>query len=143
MLEIHKKPPRSYWVVGIVALTWNLLGMTTYLMSVSTSEGSLAALSESERALNMAIPWWVMGAYAIAVFAGLLGSVALLTKRASAVPLFLLSLFAILVQQTYTLFLGDHLEVYGATGAILPITIIVAAIGLAWYAVYSSKRGYL
>ena len=136
-------PPRSFWVLGAVATVWNLLGVATYLMSVTMSPTAIQAMPEAERALYQNIPAWVTSSYAIAVFGGTIACVLLLLRKSWAVTLFALSLLAILLQMAYTLFVSPLLAVRGAAGAILPLCIIAAAVGLLWYARDARKRGWL
>lgn len=139
----NTSPSRTFWIVGGLALVWNLIGVATYLMSVMTSEESLAAMSEAERALFAGTPAWATGAYAIAVFGGTLASVALLLRKAWAVPLFALSLLAILMQMAHALIGTDLLAVKGTGAAFMPVLIIAIAVYLLWYAQGSKRLGWL
>jgi len=136
-------PPRSFWVLGAVATVWNLLGVVTYLMSVTISPAAIQAMPEAERALYQHIPAWVTSSYAIAVFGGTLACVLLLLRKSWAVTVFAISLLAILLQMAYTLFVSPLLAVRGAGGAVLPLCIIAAAVGLLWYSNDARKRGWL
>ncbi len=140
---IANKPGRGFWIIASIALLWNLIGVMTYLMSVTLTAEDLAKMSAAERALYVDIPAWVTAAYAIAVFGGTLGCVALLLRKAWAVPLFAVSLVAILVQMGHAFFMSDMLAVQGATAAALPITIIVVAIYLLWFANAAKKQGLI
>ena len=142
-LAEKKTTPRAFWIVSIVALLWNLAGVAAYLMQVTMSPEALAALSEAEQALYADIPAWATGAYAIAVFAGTLGSILLLMRKALALPVFVVSLVGILVQMGQALFMTDVLAVRGATAAIGPVAIIVIAVFLVWYSDNAKKKGLL
>jgi ABC-type xylose transport system permease subunit len=137
------KPTRRFWIVSAVALAWNLVGVMSYLTSVTAGPEVLAALPEAERALYANIPAWATSAYAIAVFGGLLGSVALLLRKAWAVPLFVASLIGVLVQMGHAFLMTALLEVKGASAAILPVLILAIAAYLAWYARSARARGWL
>ncbi len=52
----YPTPTHSFWVISIFALVWNILGVVTYLMSVTTSPEALAAIPDAERALHTDIP---------------------------------------------------------------------------------------
>lgn len=136
-------PSRRLWLVATVALIWNLLGVMSYLMTVTMSPQALEALPEAERALYQNLPAWVTGSHAVAVFSGLLGSVMLLLRRAWAQPLFVLSLLAVLLQMGYALFISPLLQVSGAQGAVLPVLVILIAGYLVWYAGFAKARGWL
>lgn len=136
-------PTRGFWIISVLALLWNLIGIATYLMTVTMSEEALAALPEAERALYTGTPAWVTSAYAIAVFGGTLASIALLMRTAWAVPLFLLSLVAILLQMGHALFGTALIVVQGATAAVLPLLIVVIAAYLAWFSRAAQRRGWI
>ena len=50
------RPPRRFWLIGLVALAWNLIGVMSYLMNVTAGPEALAGLSEAERNLYTDIP---------------------------------------------------------------------------------------
>ena len=134
---------RSFWIIGGLALLWNLIGVASYIMNVTMSEEALAAMPEAEQALYTSVPTLVTSAFAIAVFAGLLGCVLLLMRKSLAYPLFIVSLVAIVIQAGYNLFLSSALEVLGATAAILPILIVTVAVYLVWFSSNAKKKGIL
>ena len=136
-------PNRSFWFISALALAWNLIGVATYLMSVTMSPEALAAMPEAERALQTNVPVWVTSAYAIAVFGGTLACLALLMRKAWAVPVFIVSLVAILLQMGYGLFGTAMLEVQGGAAAILPALLIAIAIYLVSFSRSAKARGWL
>ena len=137
------QPTRGFWVISAIALLWNLIGIMTYLMSVTISPEALAAMSEAERSLSSGTPAWVTSAYAISVFSGSAASVGLLLRKAWAVPVFVVSLVVILVQMGYGLFMTTMLEIRGATAAILPLLIIVVAVYLVWFSLSSKRKKWI
>lgn len=136
-------PGRSFVIIGVLALLWNALGIFTYLMQVLMTQEALSELPPDEAALYANIPAWVTSAYAIAVFGGTLACIALLLRKAWAVPVFVVSLLAILVQMGHALFMTDLLAVRGSTAAILPLVIIGVAVFLVWYSTDAKKKGLL
>ncbi len=136
-------PTRGFWIISVLALLWNLMGIATYLMTVTMSEEALAALPEAEQAFYTGMPVWVTSAYAIAVFGGTLASVALLMRTAWAVPLFLVSLVAILLQMGHAFFGTALIEVQGAAAAVLPLLIVVIAAYLAWFSLTAQRKGWI
>jgi hypothetical protein len=136
-------PPRSFLIISVAALVWNLLGVMSYIMQVTMSPEALAQMPEAERLLYESLPSWVTGAHAIAVFGGALGCVALLLKKLWAVTLFLVSLFAIIVQMGYSLFMTNAGEVYGLQAVFMPLLVIVVAIFLVWYSQDARNKGWI
>ena len=135
--------PRSFLVIGIVALLWNLLGVFSYLMQVTMSAEALAQLPEAERVLIESLPSWVTGAFAIAVFVGLLACVGLLLKKAWAASLFIVSLVAIVLQMGYWLFITNSMEVYGPEVFGMPVLVTSIGVFLVWYSRGAKSKGWL
>jgi len=135
--------PRSFLIIGIVALLWNLLGVASYLMHVMISPEALASMPEAERALMESMPAWATGAFAIATFGGLLGCVGLLLKKAWCAPLFLVSLLAIIVQFSHWLFMTAAVEVYGSETYIMPLLVTAIGVFLVWYSRDAKGKGWL
>ncbi|MCK5326319.1 MAG: hypothetical protein KAJ57_09920 [Woeseiaceae bacterium] len=131
---ISGKPPTSFWIIGGVALVWNLIGLMLYYMQVSATPEMLAAVySEAEYEFLVSIPIWATTAHAIAVTAGVLGCILLLMRNAWAMPVFIVSLIGILVQDIYSFVIANGIEVWGVGVIILPIVVLVIAIGLVFY----------
>ena len=136
-------PTRGFWIIGYLALMWNLIGVMTYLMTVTMSQETLNGMPDAERALYSGVPALVTAAYAVAVFGGTLGSLALLLRKAWSIPVFVVSLAAIVVQMGHALFMTALLEVQGAGGAVVPLLIVVIAAFLVWYATVARQRGWI
>lgn len=134
--------PKSFLIVGVVALLWNAIGIATYIMSVTMSPEALQIMPEAERVLYD-VPWWYTSAYAIGVFGGTLACVGLLIRKAWSVNLFVLSLVAVVVQMGYALLGTDLLAVKGGSAAVMPILIVVVAGFLAWYASSARNKKWL
>lgn len=137
------KAPRSIWVIGIAALLWNLLGVMAFVAHISVGEEALSQLPEAERALYEATPLWANIAYAVAVFGGVLGSIALLMRRTYAVLLFAISLLAVLVQMFQAFVLADAMAVLGPASLVMPVLVIVIAAALLAYARKARETGLL
>ena len=91
-------PPRWFTPVAILALIWNLLGASAYLMDVTISPEAVAEMGEAQRAMSASRPAWFVVAYASAVWFGVAGSLALLRRKRWAKPLFALSLLGLIAQ---------------------------------------------
>jgi len=136
-------PPRSFLIIGIVALLWNLLGVMSYIMQVTRSPTMFAGLSEAQLAVYESMPSWVTGAFAIAVFGGTLACVGLVVKKAWCVPVFLVSLVAIIVQFGYWLFGTDSIAVMGNEVFLMPALVTAVAVFLVWYSRGAKSKGWL
>jgi hypothetical protein len=91
-------PPKWFTPVAILALLWNLLGASAYLMDVTISPEAVAKMGDAEQAMYASRPVWFVAAYASAVWFGVGGSLALLLRKRWAQPLFVLSLLGLIAQ---------------------------------------------
>jgi len=137
------KPPIWYWIIGAIALIWNALGVMAYLAQVTISKEAIAALPQAQQDLFSATPSWVMVAFAIAVFGGALGAIALLLRKSWAFILFAVSLLGVLSQMSYQFFLSNTFEVMGNSAKVMPVMIIVVAIFLVWFAHFATKKSWV
>lgn len=135
--------PTWFWVVTILALVWNLMGVMAYIEQVTLTAEALAAMSEAERSLYQNTPAWANGAFAIAVFGGTMGCVLLMLKNAAATITLIVSFVAIIVQMGHAFFLSNSFEVFGPGGFIMPVMVIVIAGLLIWFAKSSEEKGWI
>ncbi len=138
------QPPRWFRVVAVLAILWMLVGVMAWFMDLMMTEETLAGMSEGQRQLYESRPAWVFVVYGIAIAAGFLGAVALLMRRAWAVPALAVSLVAVAIQFGYTFLVMDAIGRIGAAAALpFPMTIIVIGAALLWLALEARKRGWL
>ena len=141
--ETHSSVPTMFKVIAGVAVLWNVMGLIAYVGEMMASPEIVAELTEAEAALRLNVPIWSTAAYAIAVHAGTLGSIGLLIRKAWAAPVLVLSLAAVVVQQSYIFFMSDAVEVLGMTKMILPAVVLIVAIFLVWYSRSAIEKGWL
>ncbi|MFK7841638.1 MAG: hypothetical protein AB8B54_05175 [Sphingorhabdus sp.] len=127
-MQETNKAPIWFWVFGVVALIWNALGLFAYFQQVTMSAEQFAALPEVQQDLLASQPVWVSAAFAIAVFAGLAASIALLVRKRIAVRLFLVSLLGVLVQVSSYFIIDRYREFMSEQGWTMPILIAVIAL---------------
>ena len=137
------KPTTAFYIISIVALLWNLMGIFAFASDVLMTPEVLAELPDAERALYESSPAWLKFVYGVAVFGGLLGCILLLMKKASAIRIFIISLVAILIQMLYSMIFTKAIEVLGPTAVIMPLFVIGIAIFLVWYSKYAAKKGWI
>ncbi|MAT89481.1 MAG: hypothetical protein CMC35_02210 [Flavobacteriaceae bacterium] len=137
------KPNTTFWIIAVVALLWNLMGVFQYLVSTVMKDMVSEAYGETELELLNALPSWYNIVFAVAVFAGLLGTILLLLRRKAAKPLFLLSMLAVLFQMGYWLFATEAMEMLGVQAAIMPMVVIAIAIFLYFYSKGAVQKGWL
>jgi hypothetical protein len=140
---IGARIPGWFRLASLLGLIWNAVGVFMYLSKVGMLGDPLAGLDAAHRTLAESVPAWVTGAFAIAVFAGLLGSLCMVAGKRLASPLLLVSLFAVLVQCGWIMFMSDARAVEGAMALVMPCTIVLIAILLVWLAAKGAARGWL
>jgi len=123
-----ERVPGWFWAVAVFALVWEGFGCAQYLMAVTQGVEAL--------------PGWVMAAFAIAVWSGLAGAVALLMRRRRAVTFLLVSLAAALIQYGYV-FVALPVQVLGIGVVAVPIAVLVVGGLLLWFARDAARRGWL
>ncbi len=135
--------PRSFFILGAVALVWNLLGLVAYVMQVTLSDEARLALPEAERLLYESVPVWATSAFAIAVNGGVLGCALLLFRSAWALPVLLASLLGVVVQNYHSFVVAGVVDVYGPGAVVMPSLVLAVSIWLVWYAWRSRNRGWI
>jgi len=142
--ESNDGTPMTHWVISGSAVAWNLIGFMIYLMTVrATPEEMAAQYSAAQMAYMDAIPVWATSAYATAVTAGVLACILLLLRKSLAVPVFIVSLAALLVQGLHMFVIGDAIGTFGMVPAYIQGTVIVIAIALVFYSRRAKDRGLL
>ncbi len=129
----------SFWLIGAVALIWNVVGVINFFAQMNPDV--LAAYRESERAIVEGRPAWAAGAFAIAVFGGALGCLLLLLRKSAAYYLFIASLLGVIVTMIHTLGVGIDFGLGEILGIVL-MPLVVAAF-LIWYSKQSESKGWI
>lgn len=143
MTETTATPPRWFTIAVIGAILFELFGVANYLMDALRSPQALAALPIDQQLMWAATPRWVTIAYAVAVFAGLAGAVALAMRRRWSIPLLGLSLLAVIVQFS-SLWIVPRLRSATPPEALV-VPVIICLVGAAIYmlAFVALKRDWL
>ena len=138
------RAPWHLWVIGVVAVLWNAVGAYDYVMTETKNPAYMSAFTPEQVAYFYAFPAWAVATWAIAVWGGVLGAILLLLRRRIAVPVFLVSLVAMIITTLYNFVLSNGLEIFADTGSrLLTFMIFLIALGLYFYARAMSKRGVL
>jgi predicted permease len=137
------KPRAAFWIIAVITLIWNIMGVMAYLEQAYMTNEDRALLPEAEQALYSDIPAWFTAAFAFAVFGGLLGALALLLRKKWATSLFILSLLGIIIQMIYHFFISNAMDVYGPRGLIMPSMVLIIGFFLVWYSKKVTAHGWL
>lgn len=127
-----KKSTTTFKIIAIVALIWNALGVFAYLGQAYMTDEAKALLPEVNQAFLNHVPTWYTAAFAIAVFAGFFGCLALLLRKQMTTMILSLSLLGVLAQAVYNFFIQEDMEIT-ATTAGMPFMIIIVSVFLVWH----------
>lgn len=136
--EAHKD---RWWYLAIAALgvAWNAFGITQFLGSINATPDSLMAdgLNSAQALAYSGLPAWMDFAFALGVFGGLAGALALALRSRSAVYFLGASLVGYVA-----LFAGDFgYGLFDLMPAQLPVLSFVLAVsGLMLYAARTASR---
>ena len=140
---VRAETPRHLWVVGILALLWNLMGAFDYLATQLRIESYMEAFTQEQLDYFYGFPAWAISGWAIAVWIGLVGAVGLLLRRKWSFVAFSISLAGLALSSIYTLGMTDGLEIMGSTAKIMTVVIWVVSIFLVWYSRQQVKAAVL
>lgn len=125
----------SFWLIGAVALIWNVMGCVNLFMQMSPE--MLATMPESHRQIAESRPVWAIVGFAVSVVGGVLGALLLLLRQPAAFYLFVASLLGTIVTMVHAIGFSGAATMFGPfemfLGLFMPL--VVAAL-LVWY----SKR---
>ncbi len=138
------KAPAHLWVVGVLGLLWSAGGALDYVMTQTRNESYMSAFTPDQLTFFYGLGTWVIAAWAIAVWGGVVGAVLLLLRKAIAVWVLLASLVAMLITTFQNYVLSNGMEVVGDTfNLIFTAVIFVISLGLYLYARAMQRRGVL
>ena len=140
------RTPVHLWIVGILALLWNMIGVTDYVMMRTRNEHYFraimpdlnvdAALGYMDGMSALASAGWAFG-----VWGALAGTLLLLARNRFAVAAYLVSLIGAVVAFVHQ-FTGPT-PPPGMDDPVVPIVVTLIATGLLLYARWMRSRGVL
>ena len=136
------KQPRSYYVISALALVWYAIGVTAFVTQITSAPTELGQTPD-QVAFYQQVPNWVLTAMAVSTFGGVFACFMLLIRNKQAIPLFAVSLVAVLVQDVYNFLMADALSVFGAQMLVLPVLVLGIGVAMLVYAMRALRRGWL
>jgi hypothetical protein len=145
MADAPVKAPWHIWVVGVIALLFNSIGVFDFVMSMAQGAEyqASAGMTPDQIAHYQQMPGWMTVVWAVGVFGAFLASILLLLRRRQALPAFILSLAAFVVSLIYTYVLTNGGAVMGQEMAIASAVIAGLLAFFSWYARLMTRRGVL
>lgn len=130
-------PPVYFWVTGLTALVWNIFAVYSYVLQDYSNSGQFNELSDADQILADDFPAWYISAFAIAVFAGLLGAIFLLFRKRWAYYVFIIALISTGIQQFYVLTVVNPRDIF------LSLSALVICVFLVWFSRLAIGREWL
>jgi hypothetical protein len=130
----------SFTIAAVASLLFMGLGCISYLMHVFADP---ATMPLDQRAAYQAEPAWVTGAYAIAVWVGLIGALLLVLRRKAAEWLLLVSLIAVLVWLAGLVLVTPLRESMSANDLLVAIVVTALTWTVYWFGRHSRQRAWL
>ncbi len=139
------KAPWHLWVVGIIAILFNGIGVFDYLMSKTQGAAYLqgAGMSQAQIEHYMNLPFWMSAVWAIGVWGAFLASILLLLRNKLATPVFMVSLAAFVLSLVYHYGIAGAGDLMGTAGIVSNAVISVLLVLFILYARAMGKRGVL
>lgn len=143
MNSTAKNPNAAYWVITILALLWNLMGVAQFFMQAMNTETFRAQYTEEQLRVIEGLPLYYILIFAVAVFASFLGAVFLIARRKQAISFFTIGLVAVFVQVSYNLLINEAKTSYVFSDYALLVFLPLASIFFWYYANSAKRRGWL
>ncbi len=145
MARFRSPPPVWFRVVAIILVLWGVTGCYFWYTQFRFGAESWGPdVTDWDRAFYASLPVWYNAVYAVAVGCGLLGALALVARSVLSIPLFVISLVAVIVMFGWTFVATDliaHKGVMVATG--FPIFIAAVAAFQVWLARRGRAKGWI
>jgi hypothetical protein len=135
--------PRHLWIIGIVALLWNLVGAMDYVMTETRNEAYMGQFSPEQLEFFYSFPAWLIAFWAIAVWGGVLGAVLLLMRKKLAVPVLVVSFLCMVVTAIQNYGFAGATDIVGGMGVVFSAVIFVVSLALIIYARSMARKGVL
>jgi len=139
--EFAPRPVAGWFMpAAIASLLFMGLGCVSYLMHVLADPNTMPL---DQRAAYAAEPVWVTGAYALAVWVGLAGTILLVMRKRLAEPALMLSLIAVLIWLAGLILVTPLRENMSANDLLVAIVVTALTWTIFWFARHSRQRGWL
>ena len=131
-----QKTPNWFTATIIVLLIWNLMGVLNFGMQWTMTEADILLVPENQQIFYTKFSLLSKTAFALGVFGGTLGCIALLLKKSIASKLFWISFIGIILQANHNLELANGGEmqstIIGMSSLLIALTILP---------IYLTKKG--
>lgn len=145
MTDAPLKTPWHLWLVGVIAVLFNFIGVFDFVMNMAQGPKYLASagMTPEQIAHYQGMPGWMTLTWAVGVFGAFSASILLLLRKKLALPVFVLSLAAFGVSLLYTYILTNGGAVMGQEMAIASAVIAALLVFFIGYSRFTAARGVL
>jgi hypothetical protein len=138
------RTPAHLWIVGILSLLWACFGCLDYTMTNLKNAAWMAQMTPDQIAFMDSLPSWLTAFWALGVWGALLASILLLMRKRYAVLAYGISLIGAVVGLGYQMVIATMpASMKAGMMGMMPIFIILVALGLFLYARAMEKKGVL
>jgi hypothetical protein len=141
--ETRSQTPTHLWIIGAVALLWNLMGAFNYLATHLELESYMSQFTEEQLAYYTSFPKWVVAFWAFGVWGAFAGTIGLLLRKKWAVWAYVISCTGMVFTTIYNFGLTNGAAIMGPGAMFFTALIWIVALFLLWYAWAMAKRGVL
>jgi hypothetical protein len=121
-----------FWAVGLLGLAWNAMGLMNFAMQQNPD--NLAQMPELFRTIVAARPLWATIAFGLAVVSGALGCMLLLLRHKLSVPVFAISLIAMVAHMlSYAGMMNAGVHFSAGDIGLIVVAPVAVAVGLLWW----------
>ena len=142
-MSISTQPKMWYWIVSIIFLLWNIIGVGALAAEFADPAMITADFTPEQLEIYNNRPWWYLPNFGIAVVTGTLACVMLFFKNKLAVPLALICLIAITISTAYEVFFSGSWETLDMAGKGFALFILLMDVLLILFARMAAKRGWI
>ena len=137
------KAPTWLRIVAVVLILWELMGCYACYTQIRYGAAAMGPVDDWSLNYYAALPVWYNWVYVVATFGGLLGGIALVLRDKRALPLFWISLAAVVVMFGYAFAMTD-LVTHKGLGQVLPFPLFIAGVGAfsIWLALLTARNGW-
>jgi hypothetical protein len=145
MTNAPVKTPWHLWLVGVVAVLFNLIGVVDFAMNLAQGPKYLQSMgmTPEQIAHYQQMPGWMLVVWAVGVFGAFGASLLLVGRKALAFSVFVVSLLAFLLSLVYTYLLTNGGALMGPQMAMTSAVIALLLVAFSLYARFMAQRGVL
>lgn len=137
------KPKTLFWVVAIIALLWNIMGIFQFVGPIFFPEAIYEGYSQEAIDMFNNLPNWYWVVFGIATISGLLAAITQLMRKKIAVLLFLVSMITVFIVEGYYIFGTKVTDVLGQAAVVMPVIVVILSIVFYLFSKQASSKGWL